>query len=241
MIADMPRVTLLTPYLLVAAVHLVAALHGPDALADLTQVLLMPALAAYLLLVAPRQHRLVRLAGAALFFSWLGDTVPRFLSEDAGFPALIGCFLLGQGCYIAGFWPYRHRSVLRTRLVTPYAVCLVVLWALLLPHAGMLAPAVVVYGASLAGMAVLATGIDRLAWAGGAVFVVSDGLIALDAFEVWTQPGHDFWVMLTYILAQLLIVLGVTARAASVGSSHDEPRPHGTDLRADQPRSRLAG
>ena len=45
----------------------------------------------------------------------------------------------------------------------------------------MLVP-VLVYGACLGTMAVLSTGVNRLTAVGGALFLVSDGLIALDAF-----------------------------------------------------------
>ena len=44
---------------------------------------------------------------------------------------------------------------------------------------------------------------------GGAVFVVSDSLIALNTFDVLTLPAHEVWVMATYVAAQVLLVLGV--------------------------------
>ena len=45
---------------------------------------------------------------------------------------------------------------------------------------------------------------------GGALFLVSDGLIALNAFaEGFDLPGQGFWVMATYLAAQSLIVVGV--------------------------------
>ena len=45
--------------------------------------------------------------------------------------------------------------------------------------------------------------------AGGAVFMLSDSLIALDAFADLALPGHGFWVMLTYVLGQVLLVVAV--------------------------------
>ena len=212
------RPTLLTPYLLITAVHLAAQLAGASALASATQVLLMPALALALLLGASTREpsRLVRLVRWALLFSWLGDTVPRFFSDDAGFGPMLGCFLLAQICYVRAFWPDRERSVLHVRRgwLTPYVVALLALLATCVPQAGALAPAVIVYGCCLAAAAVLATGVNTLVWAGAAIFMTSDSLIALDAFDVWTQPGHDFWVMATYCAAQLLIVLGALRASA---------------------------
>ena len=73
----------------------------------------------------------------------------------------------------------------------------------------MLAP-VLVYGACLGTMAVLATGVNLPTAVGGGLFLVSDGLIALDAFAAgFDLPGQDVWVMATYVLAQVLIVAGV--------------------------------
>jgi len=73
----------------------------------------------------------------------------------------------------------------------------------------MLVP-VLIYGACLGTMAVLATGVNRLTAIGGAVFLVSDGLIALDAFvSGFDLPAEGFWVMATYVAAQVLIVAGV--------------------------------
>jgi uncharacterized membrane protein YhhN len=211
------RRTLPAPYLLVAALHLLAQAAGRDVLAATTQVLLMPALALVLLGSAQPRTRITRLTAGALLFSWLGDSVPRLLDGDAAFGAMLGCFLVAQVFFIRAFLPYAGRSVLRTRRawLTPYVVALLVLLLVCAPAAGVLAPAVVVYGVCLAATGATATGVNALTWAGGAVFMVSDSLIALDAFEVWTQPGHDVWVMATYCVAQLLLVLGVLRQSAA--------------------------
>src|SRR5262245_25734227 len=179
------RRALLAPYLLVAAVHLTCDLAGWNALASATQVLLMPALALFLVASARRPTRLVRLIRWALLFSWLGDSAPRLLDGDAAFGTMLGFFLIAQICYIRAFRPFSGGSVLRVRRgwLAPYVVALVVLLAACVPAAGVLAPAVIVYGVCLATMAVYSTGVNPLTWAGGAVFMVSDSLIALDAFD----------------------------------------------------------
>lgn len=217
-----------------SVVHVVSQGTGPDRLAEVTQPLLMPVLAAHLLAVAPsRDARLVRWTLLGLGLSFVGDTVPRFVGGDAAFQAMIGSFLLAQVCYLVAFRPYVGRSILRRDRVrlAPYVVALVVLLAACLPAAGVLAPAVVVYGGCLVGMAVLSTGLPRPAWLGGALFVVSDGLIALEAFDVWTQPGHDVWVMSTYCAAQLLLVVGVLrqvrAEAGEAAGHHPPVVPAG--------------
>ena len=83
------------------------------------------------------------------------------------------------------------------------------------------------YGGCLTAMAVLSTGVGRLAGIGGAVFLVSDGLIALGEFvPSFDLPHHDFWVMLTYVLAQALIAVAVVERNARQRRAPEPaPRP----------------
>lgn len=218
-------------FVIVATTHLVGQLAGPGALTSATQVLLMPLLAAALWFATtlPRP-RLVRLALVALGFSWLGDTAPRLASGDAAFLLMVGFFLVAQVVYVLAFWPWRRRSVAgrHRALLLPYAVAVALLVLACAPHAGPLLVPVLVYGLLLGTMAVLSTGVNALTAAGGALFLVSDGLIALDAFAPWWDlPLDGFWVMLTYVLAQLLIVLGVRRATGPgqgpVATGHDRP------------------
>lgn len=220
----------LVVYAVVLVLHLAAQAADADAVAHVTQALLMPLLAAYLLAArsaaAPPGPlpRLLRLVLWALAFSWLGDTLPSVLDGDGAFLAMVGCFLLAQVSYLRAFRPYAEESVLHRRRgwLTAYGVVLVALLAACLPSAGALAPAVLVYGGCLVSMAVLSTGVDRLAWAGGALFLVSDSLIALDAFDVVTLPLQDVLVMATYGAGQLLLVRGTLQRG---GVRVPEPLP----------------
>jgi uncharacterized membrane protein YhhN len=200
----------------VALVHLVAQLAGAGTLADLTQVLLMPLLAAVLWCEtsAPRS-RLVTLTLVALVLSWLGDTAPKLADGDAAFLVMVGFFLLAQVAYIVAFLPFRATSVLHVRrpLLLLYLAVVVGLVAACVGGASDMLVPVLVYGACLGTMAVLATGVNRLTAVGGALFLVSDGLIALDAFVPgFGLPVQGFWVMATYVAAQVLIVAGVLRR-----------------------------
>ncbi len=219
----------------VTAVHLVAQLIDPDSVVtDSTQWLLMPllalGLAAY---TAPRRDRLVNLTLLALAFSWLGDATPDLFDGDAAFLVLIGFFLCAQITYIAAFLPYRERSVLHTKrwVLALYAAAVVVLVAVCAPGAGVLTAAVVIYGLCIATMAVLASGVSRtVAW-GAVVFVISDSLIALNAFvDGFSLPATGFWIMLTYICAQALIAGGVFTRS---GTARDGGDREGSDHTAD--------
>ncbi len=65
------------------------------------------------------------------------------------------------------------------------------------------------YSLLLTAMAYGATGLGRLAAAGGALFMLSDTLIATGVAD-WPQlPRPAFWIMSTYAAAQFLLVSGV--------------------------------
>ncbi|MFL1430436.1 MULTISPECIES: lysoplasmalogenase [unclassified Nocardiopsis] len=211
----LPR-ALFALFILVTVAHLAVQAIGAEAWSRPTQALLMPLLAAFVWAAAPRPRgRPVRLTAVALFFSWLGDTAPAFASDDTAFLVMVGFFLVAQVVYIVAFAPWWARSPLASNrtLLVPYGVVVAGLVALCAPGAGPLLVPVLVYGLLLGAMAVLSVGVHRWAAVGGALFLLSDGLIALRAFS----PGFDLplsgvWVMLTYTAAQALIVLGVLAR-----------------------------
>jgi len=73
---------------------------------------------------------------------------------------------------------------------------------------------VVVYGLTLTAMAVLATGLGRLTGLGGALFMLSDSLIALKAFREWDGRALSMAVMGTYAAAEALLVMGIVRQTA---------------------------
>jgi uncharacterized membrane protein YhhN len=217
-----------TVFAALVLVHLGAQLAGVDLLSDASQWLLMPALAAtvWCATSAPRP-RLVRLVLLALGFSWLGDSAPDLTDGDAAFLVMVGFFLCAQVTYAVALWPMRRESVARRpALLVPYAVAFAALVAACAGDAGALLPAVVVYGLCLATMAVLATGLGPLAAVGGAVFLVSDAMIALGSFTEWFNPPvSGFWVMLTYTAGQALLAAGVLARSAEAVRAAGDTAP----------------
>ncbi|OLT49264.1 hypothetical protein BJF85_10540 [Saccharomonospora sp. CUA-673] len=216
---------LLIAYAVVSAGHLVVQLAGPAWLSRPTQMLLMPLLAAWLWCAAAERTRLVRIAVVALAFSWLGDSLPVAFTGDAAFLAMVAGFLAAQVGYSLAFWPYRRGSVARTPWTGLYVVAFAVLFGLCAPGAGEMLVPVAVYGGCLTLMAVLATGVGRLAGIGGAVFFCSDALIALSAFADWYDPPvGGFWVMLTYLAGQVLLAAGVLRRVRSDAATGDAVR-----------------
>ncbi|GAB2466171.1 lysoplasmalogenase family protein [Xylanimonas ulmi] len=213
-------------------VHLGAHFVGPVRVAGVTQWLLVPLLAASLwcAIAAPRP-RLAVLSVLALLCSWAGDTVPAFAPDAVSFLVLMGLFACAQAVYVRAFAPFREASVLRRRrgvvvvYLTVYAAVVVAglvstlrwgaspTWAAAAFVAGL-----AVYGALLVTMAVLATGVDRLAGVGGALFLVSDGLlgvgqVAPQVIGALPRGVFGFAVMLTYLAAQTLIAAGVRRRS----------------------------
>ena len=149
---------------------------------------------------------------AGLGLSWAGD-VALMKPGDAAFGAGLGSFLAAHFCYLAAFRARRAEAVAGSGaavggwpLKAVYLVAWLVLNALLLPKAGKLRVPVFVYGTALAAMAVAAadTGSPALA-AGGAAFLVSDSVLALNRFGAAEIPAAGAIVMLTYTAAQGLI------------------------------------
>lgn len=210
----------LTAYLLLLGVHLAAQAAGAEAWTRPTQVLLAPVLAVVLLVAPVPASRLTRLVLLGLVLSWLGDWLPAVVGEDAAFVAMVGAFALAQASYAAAFWPLRADSVTGTGWPVAYGLAAAALVLVCAPGADGLLAAVVGYAVVITVMAVLATGVHPLAAVGGVVFMASDALIALEAFVPdWDLPAQSFWVMATYGVAQLMLVLGVLARARAMAST----------------------
>ncbi|HET9379451.1 MAG TPA: lysoplasmalogenase [Streptomyces sp.] len=212
-------------FALVAAVDLAALLADADVGHTLAKPLLMPPLAAWAAFSgAPRP--LV----AALLCGWGGDTLLLF-DADAAFLAGMGCFAAGHLCYLALFRTHTGpvpRARARARLLVPgYAAVLAVTVALLWPDlpAELRVP-VAVYSALLTSMAcAAAVRAGAVAGSGGALFLLSDTLIATGIAE-WPQlPRPDFWVMLTYLAAQALLAAGALAARRASPAPATAPAP----------------
>lgn len=194
-------------------VHLVAQIVGNPELADWTQWIAMPLLIGVVLGAQLPTTRLVKLTLVALFFSWLGDVIPHFFDGETSFLVLVGCFFLAQIAYIAGFAPYWRESYARSPMVLVYVAIVALLIYLVAPHAGSLLIPVLIYGLALGTMAVLASGVHPLTMFGGALFLISDALIAIGAFNTGVKIPHPaFWIMSTYLIGQALIAYGVLKR-----------------------------
>jgi uncharacterized membrane protein YhhN len=196
----------------VALVHVIALASGQEWLSLLTKPFIMLVLALALLWSIRRLTAAAITALVAILCSWLGD-VALMVPGELAFGVGILLFMLAQAGYVLLF--VRH---LRTRNRPPvwalvYLVWLVAGIALLSQQdMGALYPAVVLYAVVIGAMAASSTMTTPTIALGGALFLVSDSLIALDRFV----PAVSIWaadeiIMASYAAGQGLIVWGVAA------------------------------
>ncbi|MFI1660626.1 lysoplasmalogenase [Streptomyces sp. NPDC020472] len=190
---------LLAAFGLATAVDLASLLAGADLGHQIAKPLLMPLLAAYAVtLGAPKPLT------AALLLGWGGDVL--LLSDaDRSFLVGMGSFAAGHVCYLVLFGRRRTSPALGALYAAALAGTVLLLWPdlpadLRIPVAG--------YSLLLTAMAYRSSALGLLAGLGGALFLLSDTLIATGVAE-WPQlPAPDFWVMLTYVAAQYLLTAG---------------------------------
>lgn len=214
---------LLGAFAALMALHLNAVAEHFDLVREVSKPLLMPLLALWV-----RHWRGPGLLVAALLCGCGGD-----LALDIGgtVPFLLGmaCFAAGHVCYLRlfvrlGAFRRGSRTAVRLRCAAyglVWAVLVVLLWPGLDP--GMRVP-VALYSVLLAAMAAGAYGLGPAARTGGALFLLSDSLIATDLADWPLLPGHDAWVMATYLGGQALLASGVLT-ATRAGTAGTSPRP----------------
>ncbi|MFG3493404.1 lysoplasmalogenase [Streptomyces sp. NPDC047928] len=214
-------------FLVAVGADLLSLLAGWDTGHLIAKPLLMPLLAAYALLRgAPRA--LV----AALLLGWGGDV---FLLSGADWAFLVGMgsFAAGHVCYLLLFGRVRTSPVLGAGYGAALVTVVALLWPDLPPD---LRVPVAGYSLLLTAMAYRASGLGLAAGAGGALFLLSDTLIATGVAGLPQPPAPDFWIMLTYTAAQYLLVTGVLARQSVTQRAGSVPhRPGGRAQSAGPP------
>jgi uncharacterized membrane protein YhhN len=183
------------------------------------KILIIPALMLILALnLLPGKKLLPWIMFAGLFFSWIGDVLLEIPESHGDFfiPGLVS-FLLAQVMYLTTFFSTPGKSIIFKK---PYLLIPVLIYGAGLVYYlyndldGMRIP-VILYAIVI--LAMLSGSIDRfekvngqsyrLVLAGAALFVISDSLLAVNKFSYHIE--HDrIWVMVTYISAQYLIIMG---------------------------------
>jgi len=208
-------------YIIVSAINVVAELVSSEELNKFTKPLLMPILIFYVYRSSIGNTTLkVLLLSAALLFSWFGDVVLMYQSNELYFIAGIGLFLVAQIIYVI---------VLRKSTYQPPKIILIstlpflayggLLFYFLLP-AGEFTVPILIYGLVILAMIISAfsrkgltsTYSFQLAFAGSLLFVLSDSILAINAFKT-AIPYADVFIMSTYCAAQFLLTEGLLKHA----------------------------
>ncbi len=159
---------------------------------------------------------IAKLLSLALLFSAAGDV---FLALDRVrlFVPALASFLLAHLAYLVLFVKHRARPSWRQwLLIAVLLIYAAIMLAVLTPGLGKLLLPVYGYVAAIIamGMAALALPAKPLVGLGAVSFILSDSLIALDKFvEPIAWAGPAIWI--TYVAAQVLILLGWRKPAAS--------------------------
>ncbi len=161
----------------------------------------------------------------AFFFSWIGDMLLMFsggYNNEMLFYAGVGGFFLAQIAYILVFIRNKENGIKGFLLRNPFWIIPllgygVAIYLFLFPGLeGLMIPIILIYALSLIGMSLAALNRrDRvgrksfqLVFTGSLFFVVSDSMIAINKFHS-EIPYAGFLIMLTYIVAQYLIMSGL--------------------------------
>ncbi|KIA98399.1 hypothetical protein OA93_09785 [Flavobacterium sp. KMS] len=158
----------------------------------------------------------------ALLFSWIGDVILLF-ADKAEIYFILGlvAFLISHVIYIILFNKQNKPDVPKNKGVFFIGfgfilVYLATMLTVLLPKLGDLQLPVIVYALTISTMLLYAFS-GYLIWkkpantyilVGAIIFVLSDSILAMDKFY---EPiyKNSFFIMLTYLMAQYLIVIGI--------------------------------
>ncbi len=212
-------IVLLVLFVLCSAADLFAVAKKSVRAERIAKPLLMPLLLAFYLLSAKQPDLFLVLA---LVFGFLGDTF--LLGSGAFFACGLLAFLLGHACYITAFLRPLDFSALSPIVWVPavlaYVLYIIPVGRRIFPSVEpKLRPAVTLYAVCLLGMSCssllrypYAAGLEFwLPFVGSLLFVSSDTMLAFRVFRKKSCGNSSIAVMVTYLLAQLMIVLGFLA------------------------------
>jgi uncharacterized membrane protein YhhN len=198
---------LLAAYVVGAVVELTAVAQHWTLVDRASKPLLMPLLAAYLLVRLGARPRVLPVV-VGLAFACGGD-IALLVSSPAFFALGMGLFAVTHGCYLVAFLRSGALAGLRRRAWVPvlYALGWLTLLVVLRDRVSVpLLVALCCYGVVLYAMASGAACLDVVLGVGGLLFAVSDTMIALGTGGL-RLPAHDLAVMVTYLIAQGVLVV----------------------------------
>ena len=209
----------LYPFLGFSLLHLLAKLMDFPTMADFTKPLLMMGLMVYFNSEVPKTV-LSKFVNAALFLSLLGDVFLIFSDEQPVFFLLgLGAFLLAHLVYI-----FLNLNLVNTedrKLKFKWHDLLFGIYGLFMfrfirPDLGNMMIPALIYTVVICIMGITASKrwgrTDKASFwyilVGAFSFIISDSLLAINQFT-HPFPQAGFFIMLTYIVAQFMIVKGI--------------------------------
>lgn len=211
---------LLKIYLGFSFIYLLILLSGNESLNCFLKPILIPLLG--IAVACYKNFPSKNILLSALLFSWIGDVVLLFADIDEIYFILgLVSFLISHIIYIVLFNKQNkiegeeNKNIFRIGSLV-IALYLIAMLALLLPTLGDLKIPVIVYSSVISTMLLFAFN-GFLAWGksgnrhvftGAIVFVASDTILAIDKFYSPVERS-SFFIMLTYLVAQYLIIVGI--------------------------------
>lgn len=210
-------------FLLVSVTELAAHLFDWPTVRHFSKPLILIMLGLYYY-VSVEKNGVSKLVALALIFSWGGDVLLMYQPKhELYFIFGLASFLIAHLFYIFAYGQFRSEDtsnallgVQRFRYSFPVILAGTGLITVLYNHLGDLKIPVVIYALVLVLMVLNAlfrfgrTGLASfsMVFFGATLFMISDSLIAINKF-LMPVAYSGFWVMITYIAAQYLIVEGL--------------------------------
>ncbi|WP_092808441.1 lysoplasmalogenase [Rhodococcus globerulus] len=193
-------------FAIVAVAHLI--LNGADVTPwdGITKVMLAPLLAAWVLV----DHG-PKIIAAALIACAFGDL---FLLWDGTFIVGMAAFAIGHLCFIRFFISRGALQGIRKNpwVLLAYTAAAFALVGYTWSGLGELQIPVPIYAAILVCTAATSLAYNKTAGLGGALFLFSDAIILLGQADKWQPEPTDIWIMASYILALLLLTVGILSQ-----------------------------
>ena len=196
--------TLLLVFIFIIDQYLI--IQGSQEFRFFSKILLVPILLAIYILDSREQfYKIDLLFVSGLVLSFFGDL---FLLFSWGFLAGLGSFLLGHICYIFSFKNLKTSFSIQ-KYIPFVLIYLFSLLYLLFPYLKEMKIPVILYAIIISTMLLMAVKTkNRMLIFGAFFFVISDSILS---FRLFIVKGliYEVLVMLTYVLAQYLLVKGM--------------------------------
>ena len=181
--------------------------------AAISKTLLMPTLALYYVISSSDMSFLILLA---LLCSFIGDL---FLLDNLRIKHGLIAFMVGHGFYIGKFalnLRFENFQIVYLIFLVPYVFYLPHFIKKLIPSAGKIKGYLIAYSVIISIMSYLAllnsfinpSFQSYMIFFGSLLFIISDNILAYSIF-IYKKKYHNLFIMITYILAQFFIVIGI--------------------------------